>query len=157
MADVSHQENLLKVEDRDPDPQTLSLQPLRTSLQHRRPPPHSPLDLSLYPAPQLTKPVKSDEPLNISEPVSHLPQGRERKEKDTPVSLPLPPTPGNETSRRAGRGLGADLAAVGVLHHEAQAVVCLEGVLQRLRERRWQRGRWEDGWLSAGSQETRRC
>ena len=51
--------------------------------------------------------------------------------------------------------MGADLAAVGVLHHEAQAVVCLEGVLQRLRERRWRHGRWDDGGLSAGSQETR--
>ena len=106
MADVSHQENLLKVEDRDPDPQTLSLQPLRTSLQHRWPPPHSPLDLSLYPAPQLTKPVKSDEPLNISEPVSPPASGEGAKGKRHSSKSPSAPHTRERDIQKGRPGLG---------------------------------------------------
>lgn len=68
----------------------------------------------------------------------HPPQGVGGWDELTVARLPLPPpltttlSLGKETQKGGVVCGAAHLAAIGVLHHEAQAVVGLEGVLQRL-------------------------
>lgn len=107
---------------------------------------HTSLSLGLHPAHQLPSCVNLDKALDPSEPVSPSANGKttpalrggrvDRADSREAPSAPLAPRhilTGEGDTQKGGMACGAaHLTTIGVLHHEAQAVVGLEGVLQRL-------------------------